>query len=198
MKTKSTKTDHAPTPDWVEQAVQAHLASQARPVPPASPDFLARCRAAGLAALSVLKMKQQRQHLSARPGSLFDHFNELADQAGVKLDAAFTAHNISRANVPASAPGLARLARDLGLTSGETVLRVRWGVAQHAALTPTAAWPGQAAMARARQCAGGPPRPDGALEQVLHNGEKRYSPALRAELRAALDAVAAVFGNEAA
>ncbi len=193
MKTKSNKTDHAPTPDWVEQAVQAHLASQAPPAPPASPEFHARCRAAGLAVLAVKKMKEQRVHLLAQPGSLLDHFDELADQAGVKLDDAFTALDINRANPSASALGLARLARDIGLSSEEAVLRVRWGVARRASMV-LPVWPRQDRLARARQ-RDGVPAPHGSLERALLEQEKNYSSSLRAELRVALDAVAEVFGE---
>jgi len=194
MKTKSNKTDHAPTPDWVEQAVQAHLASKAKPVPPASAEFRARCRAAGPAALAVKKMKEQRVHLLAQPGSLLDHFEELAAQAGVKLDDAFATLDINRASPPASAPGLARLARNIGLTCDETVLRVRWGMAERAsAALPV--WPSQAELVRARRGARGASRPEGSLEAFLHEREKNYSPALRAELRSAINAVIDVYGQ---
>jgi len=193
--------DQQPSPDWLEQAVQAHLAAKANPVPPASPEFRARCRTAALGALDVLKMQQHRQQLAEAHGSLLDHFEALARLAGVKLDAAFQTLGVTRAETPdvTSTRALALLAQHLGLACDEVVLRVRWGVAQLADAVVPAEWPDALVLARTRRGAGsaGQTRAKRSLNQTLLDCERNYSPARRAELRAALNAVAEVYGQDA-
>ncbi len=193
--------DHQPSYDWLEQAVQAHLAANAKPVPPASPEFRARCRTAALGALDVLKMQQHRQQLAAEPGPLVEHFEALALLAGVKLDAAFQTLGITCVNATdaACARGLALLAQHLGLACDEVVLRVRWGLAQLAGEVVPTEWPGALALAHARCRPGSSSkaRATRLLNQALLDCEKNYSPARRAELRAALNAVTEVYGQDA-
>lgn len=190
MKTKLTS-DQQPSLDWVEQAVRAHVHGRAKPVPPASPEFLARCQAAAQAALDVEKMQAQRPHLWTQPGSLFDHFDELAARAAVKLENIFATCRIDRKDLRASAPGLARLARNLGLNCNETVLRMRWVVAQTTGFEMK-----QAAAVRSRRMNSAKPTAN-AAEEALLAAEKRYTPTQRAELRAALEAVARAFAGDA-
>lgn len=198
---KTPLNDHQPSPDWLEQAVQAHLATKAKPAPPASPEFRARCRTAALGALEVLKMQQHRQQLTDVPGSLVEYFEALARLAGVKLDTAFQTLGISRTGTPdvASSRGLALLAQHLGLACDEVVLRARWGVAQLAGAVVPTDWPGALALARTRRGPGsaGQTRAKRSLNQALLDCEKNYGPARRAELRAALNAVAEVYEQDA-
>lgn len=190
--------DHQPSPDWLDQAVRAHLAANAKPVPPASPEFRARCRTAALGALDVLKMQQHRRQFVDKPGSLVEHFEALACLAGVKLDAAFQTLGIAREDKSdvTSVRGLALLAQHLGLTCDEVVLRVRWGVAQLAGAVLPAEWPGEQVPSRASRKAGSAAQPR-SLNQSLLDCEENFSPARRAELRAALNAVAEVYGQDA-
>jgi hypothetical protein len=198
---KTPLNDHQPSPDWLEQAVQAHLAAQAGTPPPASPEFRARCRTAGLAALDVLKMQRHRPELAATPGSLIDHFQALARLAGVKLDGVLQTLGIPRTDMTdaASVHGLALLAQHLGLAGDEAVLRVRWGMAQLAGLVGPADWPDAPEPVRERRkpVSSGQPRAEHSLTQTLLDCESNYTPARRAELRAALNAVAEVYEMEA-
>jgi hypothetical protein len=197
---KTALNDHQPSSDWLEQALQAHLTAKTKPAPPASPEFRARCRTAALGALDVLKMQQHRQQLAPTAGSLIEHFEALARLANVKLDAAFQTLGITcvDATDAACARGLALLAQHLGLACDEVVLRVRWGVAQLTGVVAPTEWPGTLILARPRRGAGseGQTRAKRSLNRTLLDCEKNYSPARRAELRAALNAVAEVYGQD--
>jgi hypothetical protein len=188
--------DHEPPPDWVEQAVQAHLATRLK-LPEPSPEFRSRCRVAALGAFDVLKMQQHRQQLARAPGSLCEHFEALARAAGVKLEGVFKALGIAAANTldAANVRGLAQLAQHLGLACEEVVLRVRWEVAQLAGMAPAEAWAGANTSGPARRRAGssGHTKNPSSTHNALLVCERSYHPARRAQLRAALAAVEEVY-----
>jgi len=191
--------NHQPTPDWLDQAVREYQATKSNPDPPASPEFLGRCRTAALGALEVLKMQQHREQLAPTPGSLVEHFKALAVLAGVKLDAAYQTLGITQLDAPevANTRGLVLLAQHLGLACDEVVLRLRWGIAQLAGAVLPTVWSGTPVRARrgtdnARQIRVAP-----SLNLALLDCEKNYSPARRAELRDALNTVTEVYADDA-
>ena len=155
-----------------------------------SPEFHARCQTAALGALDVLKMRSHRAQLASRPGSLLEHFEALARQAGVSLDQVFPALGLARAEASdaATARGLARLARQLGLAHDEAARRLRWGFAKLAGLALPSAGDASPLPVRARRARGTVRRQD-AVELALRRGEAAYPAARRAELLAAINAM---------
>jgi hypothetical protein len=196
---KPLKNDDEATPDWVEQLLQAHHAVATGPVETEmrSQDFRARCLAAAVSGIEVSKMRRQRYRLAGVPGSLRDHFENLARLAGVKLGGVFKVLGIIRADFPdaRSARGLARLARQLELPCEEVMLRLRCGFAELAGAPLLDGWLGMPQPARARRTA---VRSSDIqrLSQHLRGREADYSPSRRSELRAALNAVAEVYGQD--
>ena len=79
------------SPDWLDHALDAHLASRPTRIGdiPVSADFQERCRDSAFAALDVLKMRQQLASIGQFPGSLWELFSALATRASVGLDRVF-------------------------------------------------------------------------------------------------------------
>jgi hypothetical protein len=162
-------------------------------------EFRQRCRAAAFGALDVLKMQQHRPDMVDTPGSLLEHYKALARLAGVCLDNVFRALGITPADIPdaASAQGLAFLARQLGLAREEALLRLRWGFARLAGGVSPAAWLPVPVPVRGRHATSTVSKAND-LEKALRQCEANYSPARRAELRAAINCFAQVYGQETA
>jgi hypothetical protein len=198
MNMKTPLNDNQPSADWIEQAVQAHLAAKP-PVPQPTSEFLARCRIAGLGALDVLKMQRHRPQFANAPGSLKEHLDNVARSAGVKLEAVVETLGIMRGNASdtINTRGLAQLGQYLGLACDEVVLRVRWGMAQTAGIVASVAWPGVPVHVRRRAGSSCKSQTSHSVTDALHVCEKNYSPVLRAELRDALNAVAEVYDRDA-
>lgn len=179
--------NHAASPDVLAEAVNQHLAvSSEKP----SPEFHARCQAAALGALDVLRMRACRAQLANQPGSLLEHFEGLARLAGVGLDQVFPALGLAHpeASDTATARGLARLARQLGLAHDEASRRLRWGFAKLAGAMLPPTWDTSPLPVRARRPRGTVRRQD-AVEEALRRSEAAYPAARRAELRAAVNVV---------
>ena len=180
--------NHEPPREWLDAALREHFAS-GQP----SETYLERCRSAALGALDVLKMQQHREALASQPGSLVEHIRSLAEQAGVKLQSVLQTLGVaaeSDSNA-ASAFGWAQLAQIIGLDREETALRLRLGFARVAGVVGLEDWP-DTELVRAREEVE-PTRKARSLAETLRHAEAGYSPQRRAELRAALNAVAKVY-----
>lgn len=144
-------------------------------------------------------MQQYRPDMVDTPGSLLEHYKALAQLAGVSLDNVFRALGITPADAPdaTSAHGLAFLARQLGLVRDEALLRLRWGFARLTGGLSPAEWLPAAVPVRGRHATSAASKAND-LEQALRRCEADYSPAQRAQLRAAINCFAQVYGQETA
>jgi hypothetical protein len=185
-------------PEWLGETLNEYFAS-----PPAasplwqnpSPEFLERCRTAGSRALDLARMRRQRSKLAAVLTPLAEHFRGLAQLAGVRIDGVFASLGIARAEAPdrTSAARLGRLAQALGLSGGETELRLRLGFAM-GSRSPASAWLAAELFPAVARRGGESSAPR--LEARLRECEAGYSAARGTRLRHARAAVAAAFAAE--
>ena len=118
----------APTPPWVDTLLHDYHRLEQLPETEASEAFLARCHAAGERGAGLARMRGERAHMGRVRMPLREYIEGIAARAGVLLAPFFDAYGITQPPPPdpASASGLARLARMIGIGEDEVVAGIRW------------------------------------------------------------------------
>lgn len=104
----------------------------------ANPDFVHRCREAAQIALSITKLRNERQRIGFVPLSLTDYIQDLVKLTSVSLSQVLAWFGIRELAKPGpdEVGALARLARAIGMSLRETFAHMRIGFATQAGNVP--------------------------------------------------------------
>jgi hypothetical protein len=169
-------------PLWFSQALDiyrdAHRnPSEIQPDQPGSKAFIQRCRKGADIARRTAQLRRERERIGFVPLSFSDYLKGLAKLVGSPLPPVMGWFGVtdSRQIDRASAPGVARLGRELGLSLQELLAHVRIGFAEAHGTAPIS-------MLAARST-DGRDDPLRETEDALRQVELKYNPTQLHELR---------------
>lgn len=161
---------------------------------PVTDELRQLCREASLRALDIQKLRDERKNLGQLIVSLHEYIKALANRANVNLRPLLVAFQIRRPDRPdrASAHGLARLARYIGLKRDEAWLLMRLGYARQAGKDIPVTADGFARQHRNRP----PCDSRSECKAVLDQLEAKYNREMRESLHAMAVTFRAVYAEE--
>jgi len=181
-------------PAWLAEALKTtrdELLARREEPGTVSEAFVDRCRRSAQVALSLAKLRKERERIGFVSLSLADYLQGIAKTAQVSLDPILEwlgIDNLVRPT-PVSARGFARLAQELGMGLREVLLHVRVALAQEVGAPPIAILSaryraGGVRLSEADEC-------EASLRQIEHGyspAERRVLSEVEAEVRRFYDA----------
>ncbi len=117
------------SPAWLTTTVQKYCDLKKLPEAEAEEAFLANCQAAAARGLCLRQMRAERKGMGRVRVPLREYIEGIAARAGVLVAPFFEAYGVAQPPPPdeASARGLARLARMIGMNEEEVIAGIRLG-----------------------------------------------------------------------
>ena len=165
-------------PEWLDDALRQTFGGGGIQFSEPSEAFKQRCRTAASVALSVAKLRNERQRIGFVPISLAEYIQGLIKVTGVRIDAVlarFGIDDITRLSTD-SVRNLARLAQELNISLREVLIHVRIGFLEKVDSAPVP-------LLLARHRSAGLRSQLDECEAVLGTAEAEYDGELLNELR---------------